>query len=52
MSCNGTLNGGDEFDIISAANGVADTIDCGPGNDLATVDPGLDAVVNREIVAP
>ena len=49
---NDTVNGGDDFDIISAANGVADTIDCGPGNDVATVDQGLDSVVNCENVAP
>jgi Ca2+-binding RTX toxin-like protein len=33
-----TLSGGADNDTIRARDGVADTIDCGPGTDTATVD--------------
>ena len=44
-----TIIGGDGDDTISARDGVADAIDCGVGNDTATVD-ALDSTVGCETV--
>jgi hypothetical protein len=41
--------GGPGSDTIYAANGEKDTIDCGPGQDRAVIDP-FDVVHNCEVV--
>jgi len=43
------LNGGDGNDTLLARDGVADTVDCGAGNDTAMVDPA-DTVTGCETV--
>jgi CSLREA domain-containing protein len=57
-SGNDTLTGGpgqDQIfgdsgnDTVLTKDGVADTVDCGPGTDTATFDHGLDAVTGCEI---
>lgn len=44
--------GGSGRDLIIAADGEKDIIDCGPGNDEAIVDEGLDKVSNCEEINP
>lgn len=44
------ISGGPGNDTIRAADGVADTIDCGPGRDHATVD-SIDVVKGCELVS-
>ena len=46
--------GGDGDDTISAADGVVDEIDCGPGvNDtVVSYDTGLDVLLNCENATP
>ena len=44
-----TLKGGPGDDVIEAHDGAVDTIDCGPGNDRAVIDPN-DVVSNCETV--
>lgn len=42
------LFGGSGDDLIEARDGLADHVDCGEGDDRATVDAGLDSVFNCE----
>jgi hypothetical protein len=35
-----TLNGGPSSDLVSSRDGNPDTVNCGPGEDVAVVDPG------------
>jgi Tol biopolymer transport system component len=44
-----TISGGPGNDTVRAADGVKDTVDCGPGRDHATVD-AIDVVKNCELV--
>jgi hypothetical protein len=46
--------GGDGNDIITAADGVLDEIDCGPGlhDMVVSYDTGLDVLVNCENATP
>jgi Ca2+-binding RTX toxin-like protein len=44
LSSISVLSGGPGDDVINALNGIKDTVKCGPGNDTATVDAGLDIV--------
>ncbi|CAA9520966.1 MAG: Alkaline phosphatase [uncultured Thermomicrobiales bacterium] len=44
-----TIKGGRGNDQISASDGFADVIDCGPGVDEVTFDPGLDTLKHCEI---
>jgi hypothetical protein len=43
-----TMQGGGGDDLLRARNGVADTLDGGPGNDTAFYDCALDTVTNVE----
>jgi Ca2+-binding RTX toxin-like protein len=45
-----TLRGGEGDDTIDARDGVADSIDCGVGNDTATIDPADLPVTGCETV--
>ena len=51
-SGNDTLDGGDGDDRLRARDGVADRITCGPGNDRAKVDLGLDVIVDASDADP